>query len=164
MLCELAELKPNETITEKFQWTAEEVGSDLGSITLDLVTGGLKISRNGTGFEVHYDLQATAAMECVRCSQPVPFHLNKSDWVSLRVEQPHQSHLVLNESEMNVRFIQDLSFDISAFVKEVIELELPAYPKHKTDDADCRLGKDPDLETSEETASPFQALSKLLEK
>ncbi len=158
----LDELQPNKTISRTLVLDRLEI--EAGATVLQDVNAELRFRRDPTGYALRYDVHGQAQVKCIRCNGPLLEEIKVQDRVSLRLQQPEEHHLVLDDSEMNVRFIMDHSFDMTRFVTEVVELELPDYPRHAEGDSECRTEFPVDLERDEAKASPFQVLSRYLDE
>jgi uncharacterized metal-binding protein YceD (DUF177 family) len=158
----LDEIQPNKTISRTL--VLERLEIEDGAIVLRDLTAELHFRRDPLGYVLRYDVRGQADMKCIRCNGPLTEELCVQDWVSLRLQQPEEHHIVLNDSEMNVRFIADHSFDMTRFVTEAVELALPDYPRHEEDDSACSTGFPEDPVLEEAKASPFQELSRYLDE
>lgn len=158
----LDELQPNKAISRTLVLDQFEIED--GAIVLEDVNAELRFQSDPLGYVLRYDVRGQAKTKCIRCNGPLVEEINIQDWVSLRLKQPEEHHIVLNDSEMNVRFIADHSFDMTRFVTEAVELELPDYPRHQDGDSECCTEYPVDQEREEEKASPFQALSRYLDE
>jgi uncharacterized metal-binding protein YceD (DUF177 family) len=138
-----------------------EIETANGPVALEKVTAELRFRTDPLGYVVKYEIRAEALTDCVRCAEPLRMPLRLVDEVSLRVKQPQDNHIVLNNSEMNVRFITDTRFDMNTFIEEAIELELPPYPRHAEGDAHCN---ESGADEGQQEGSPFSVLSKLLDQ
>ncbi len=162
MLYNLNELQPGKAVTKEIRLDRQDLGLTNGRVFLKDIRGQFRFQIDPLGFVVHYHIRGQVAADCVRCGGALDLDIDTTDWISLRTAQPNQSHIVLDDSEMNVRFIPDSKMDVKAFTEEVIELELPAYPRHEEDHAACRALAEQESPSGEK-GSPFQALSKYLE-
>ena len=129
------------------------------------VSYDVRILPDPAGFAMKYRFQAQVSMECVRCGGPMTQDVSGEDWLALRTQHPDASHVVLSDSNMNVRFLPEPVFELDAFVIEMIDLALPEYPRHNPEaDADCVVwgNKEEPQGGSEAGNSPFAGLSDLL--
>lgn len=132
-------------------WVARDVDFDV------------EIQTDPQGYLARYGFIADVEIACVTCGAPMRRHLEARDWVALRLEHPSSSHVVLSQSDMNTRFLQSLEFDLDLFLDEIVELELPSYPRHGEHEV-CVVKKgtvvwsDEGWE-SESSASPFSGLA-----
>ena len=162
MLFRLDQIHPGKTVRKDLELNDESLKTLAGTVTVSSVAAQLKFRTDPQGYVMHYDVTANAEPACIRCGEMAPTKIEASDWISLRTQQPEDATVVLNDSEMNVRFIYEPALDLREFVLELIELELPSYPRHQEEDPNCQ-----DVETShedEDNSSPFQVLSKFLDK
>ena len=165
MLFNLEEIQPGKPIDQEMHLEGEVMKTVSGEAVLDQITARIRFQTDPLGYVIHYDVNATTHMPCIRCAEDLDVKVDLSDWISLRVKQPGEGHLVLDDAEMNVRFITSPRFDIKAFILEVIELELPGYPRHEDGETRCIIPVEgSEAEVEEKKPSPFDALSKLLEK
>lgn len=160
MLLNLHEVQPDKPLRRELELPELALDAISGTVSVHDCHATFRFRVDPLGFAVHYDIRATARMDCIRCSEPVDSKIAVSDWVSLRTQQPPGTHLVLNDSEMNVRFIPDARLDLTAFTEEIVELELPTYPRHAEGSENCQPPEDT---PADEQASPFSVLSKYLD-
>lgn len=161
MLFRLDSVPTGKIVHKEIELEKAELDTNSGPVALKKFHAALSFQTDPLGYVVKYKIRADARAGCVRCGTPMEFQIETSDWISLRVRQPEDSHIVLDNSEMNVRFITDTELDMSTFTKEIIELELPPYPKHNEGEADCKLQA---AEETESASSPFGVLGKLLDQ
>ncbi|MDJ0835820.1 MAG: YceD family protein [Acidobacteriota bacterium] len=166
MRIRLEEIQPNKTVTRELDLERETINGVSGEVVLEDVHATLRLRTDPLGFVVHYDVTGRAVTDCIRCGEPLVLDVAQSDWISLRVSQPDEQHIVLNQTEMNVRFITEPELDLVQFVKEAIELAVPDYPRHEENHSECQaaFSAEPEEVTDTESASPFQALAKYLEE
>jgi uncharacterized metal-binding protein YceD (DUF177 family) len=160
MLFRLDELQQGKTVTRDVDLENAEVETDLGPVVFSDVHAHLKFRLDPLGYVVHYTARGKVTSPCVRCTNPVTHEVETEDWVSLRTRHPEEGHLVLDKAEMNVRFIDDTSFDVREFILEVIELEAPDFPRHEEGDPECMAL----VAVAETENAPFSALGKLLKQ
>ena len=158
MLFRLDELQPGKTIAKTFESARAELETALGKLVITGITAHLKFRLDPLGYVVHYEAQAKVEAPCVRCGQPVTTQVKATDWVSLRTRQPEEGHLILDKSEMNVRFIADSEFDVEEFILETIELATPDFPRHEALNPACQVDEEPNVAED----SPFSSLARLL--
>jgi len=161
MLFRLEEIHPGKTVTREISLEEASIQMLTGQAVFTNIHAEFKCQCDPMGYVVHYHAKAHAAATCVRCGEQVDKEINTSDWISLRTKQPEESHIVLDDSEMNVRFIPDQTLDLKAFALEAIELELADYPRHDEGDPACKTAAE--LDMVEEKSSPFNVLSKFLD-
>lgn len=154
-------LQSGKLVTKEIGLAREELGIANGRVVLENIDGKFRFQIDPSGFVVHYHIRGRVVAECVRCGKALDLDIDTSDWISLRTAQPNQSHIVLDDSEMNVRFITDSKIDLKVFTREVIELELPSYPRHEENHPSCRNMADP-VSRPSPNSSPFETLSKYL--
>ena len=164
MLINLDEIQPHKPLHREFDLDRDELTTLGGKVVMEGIRASFQFRIDPLGYLVHYKVRASAHAPCVRCSQSLACPVDVADWVSLRTVHPEQSHVVLDDSEMNVRFIQGPKFDMRSFVKEIIELELPVYPRHDDNEPECQKLFAQEKGLSQQDGSPFNALSKYLEK
>lgn len=161
MLVNLAEIESKKPIHRDFEADVLEVQTVTEKVKVENVRGSFRIQVDPLGFLVKFQLEGQAHLTCIRSGEAFVQPINIEDWISLRTQAPQDQHLILGNSELNVRFIEDLTFDVDRFVAEVFELELPAYPRREDDAEDEDISV---TETSEpSTTSPFNVLSKFLD-
>lgn len=157
-------------VIQSTQATAKPVA--LQNQTLENVSGGalvrectgeLRLRRDSLGFTVHYDLKGSVVVSCNRCGEEMTLDVDEGHWVSLRIRQPDENHLVLNQGDMNVRFLATPELDLDQFVLETLEILLPDYPRHEDGNSACIAAYEAEG-TQEDKASPFDVLSKYLEQ
>ena len=165
MLVRLEEIQPNTTLSREVNLDQVTIDGVSGPVVVEDVHAKLRMRTDPIGFAVHYDVTCRVSTDCIRCGESLCMDVSRSDWMSLRVSQPDEQHIVLSHAEMNVRFITEPKLDLVQFVMEAIELAVPDYPRHKEDHIECQaaFSPAPDEATEEEAASPFQALGKFLE-
>ena len=164
MLFNLGDIQPDKPVVREVDIESQTFESVSGPVQLRDIHAELRFRLDPMGYLVRYNVNARAETDCVRCGQNLTREISVSDLVSLRTKQPEPGHVILSNSEMNVRFLTELKLDLDTFVVELTELEIPAYPRHEEDDAACKGYDADDQETQTKEASPFQALSKLLDK
>jgi len=160
MLVNLSEIEKNQTLTRHLEVEAMEVEAVSGVVKAKDLKAEFKFRIDPQGYLMSYQLTGKACVPCTRCGQEVIQELNYSDLLALRKKRPEEHHLVLNHSEMNVYFWDQPTIDLMRVLEEIIELELPAYPRHKSGDPKCQVAEQED--PSEEKQSPFGALAKYL--
>ena len=161
MLFRLDEVKLGKVVHKDVNLDRNEIATAIGPVILEKVTAELRFRTDPLGYVVKYEIRAEALTDCVRCADPLRMPMRLVDEVSLRVKQPEDNHIVLNNSEMNVRFITDTLFDMNTFIEDAIELELPPYPRHAEGDARCMKSG---AEKGQQKGSPFSVLSELLDQ
>ena len=163
MLFNLNDIETGKTVEKECHFPTSAIEAVAGPVQLRAVRATLRFRRDPLGFVVHYRIHANAGLACVRCGGTFWQDVTSEDWVSLRQQHPQGDHVILADAEMNVRFITSLSFDIARFVEENLELDLPAYPRHREDDPAC-LASGPRVDPHRRaTSSPFAVLSKYLD-
>ena len=160
MILKLEEVTPGKTLTRDLDYSRETIQAMMGDIDLEGIRAHLQFRTDPLGHTVHYRIHAQAKPACIRCGQPVDLDVSANDWLSLRTQHPNEDHVVLDASEMNVRFLEQPVLDLREFILETIELALPDYPRHEDGHPGCASDEDAG---SEDKASPFEALSKYLE-
>lgn len=161
MLVNLAEIESKKPIHRDFEADVLEVQTVTEKVKVEEVRGTFRIQVDPLGFLVKFQLNGQAHLTCIRSGEPFVQSINIEDWISLRTQAPNDHNLILGNSELNVRFIEELKFDVDRFVAEVFELELPAYPRRDDDSEAQEISVTETSETS--TASPFSVLSKFLD-
>ena len=161
MLFQLDTLQTKKNVTREISLAREEIGTNAGKTVVEDIQASLRFRHDPMGYVVHYKVTARAAMPCSRCGEMVSQRVEGNDWVSLRNFQPQESHVNLDDAQMNVRFITSLKFDMVAFIVEAIELELPTYPRHEETDPKCNIA-DSEAQTLQAPSSPFSKLSRYL--
>lgn len=160
MLVNLTEIEKDEILVRQLTVANLEVETVSGLIEVHDLEAECKFRRDPQGYLMSCNLTAKAETACARCGDGLQMDLSFSDLFALRQKQPTEHHLVLDDSEMNVLFLEDTQVDLIRVLKEVIELETPAYPRHADGVATCVL---PQQEQTVDTEkSPFGSLSKLL--
>ena len=159
----LDEIQPGKLVRKELKLDQASITTSNGVAHLENIEAELSFRLDPLGYVIHYKITGRVGIECVRCGNPLELALDLSDWISLRTRQPEHAHIVLDDSEMNIRFSNRPDFDLERFVTEVIELELPPYPKHESRDPACGVDLQDQEAKSEKESSPFEALSRLLE-
>jgi len=162
MLFHLDTLQTKKTITREISLEREEIGTNAGDTVLEDIHADLRFRIDPLGYVVHYQVSARATLPCSRCGEGISQQVEGKDWVSLRTFQPQESHVNLDDAEMNVRFIASPEIDLIEFIVEVIELELPTYPRHDDADPKCNAACKALQQTPQKPASPFSKLSRYL--
>ncbi|CAM2066987.1 DUF177 domain-containing protein [Sulfidibacter corallicola] len=163
MLVNLGILQSDKPLFREHQWPHLEWQTSSGKAGFEDVTASFRFRTDPLGYVLYFQVKANVTLSCNRCGGPLRLPVEVSDWVSLRTKQPADAHVVLGGDEMNIRFITDLEFDVDNFVGEIIELEIPAYPRHAEDDPSCEI--QPREEPEEPpAASPFSVLEKFLDR
>ena len=162
MLFRLDAVQSGKDVVKTLNFEKEFIERPSGTICVENVSATLKFRTDPLGFVVKYEIRADVSVDCVRCAEPVSTTIHKSDWLSLRPAQPKEGHIMLANAEMNVRFLENLRFDMADFTKEIIELEISPYPRHEAGSAECRPSS-ADNEPVPDHASPFSVLSKFLD-
>ena len=162
MLVKLAEIEPKKPLHRTFEAEALKVQTVTQEVKVEDVTASFRFQVDPLGFLVKFQLRGRAELTCIRSAEPFWQEINVEDWISLRVTEPNDHHVVLGNAEMNVRFIEDLNFDVARFVAELIELELPAYPRREGSDTEDEVSEAASDESST-ASSPFSVLSKFLD-
>ena len=163
MLFHLDTLQTNKIVTREISLEREEIGTNAGKTVVEEIQANLRFRTDPLGYVVHYKVTARATMPCSRCGEPVSQRVEGTDWVSLRNFQPRESHVNLDDAEMNVRFITSPKFDMYAFIVEAIELELPTYPRHDGADPRCHPAGNESQQAPQKPSSPFSKLSRYLQ-
>lgn len=161
MLFRLDELKSGKEVAKTVHFENEEIEIPSGTAKIVSAQSELTFRTDPMGYLVKHKTQAKVNLGCVRCGEDLLTEVASTDWLSLRIQQPDESHILLNNAEMNVRFISDLDFDLVPFVCELIEFELPSYPRHEDGDQSCASVLAASNEANA-SPSPFDALSKFL--
>lgn len=161
MLVNLAEIESKKPIHRDFEADVIEVQTVTDKVKVEKVRGHFRIQVDPLGFLVKFELSGNAHLTCIRSGEPFVQPIVVEDWISLRTQAPSDHNVVLGDSELNVRFIEDLKFEVDRFVAEVFELELPAYPRREDESEDG--GASETEEASSTSASPFNVLSKYLD-
>lgn len=162
MLFQLDELKKGkQEIVRELDLPQEELQIQSGTATIHNLAAKLRLRLDPLGYAMHYEVRAQVTCECIRCGAALELAVNCDDWVSLRVQQPEDAHILLDDSQMNVRFITDTTVDLKSLVLEVVDLALPSFPRHADDVAACSGNLAADG-LAEPKSSPFDVLSKLL--
>ncbi len=160
MLFRLEEVQPGKTVTREIALEEASIEMLSGKAVFTNIQGEFKCQCDPMGYVIHYRATAHVTTPCIRCGETLEKDIVASDWVSLRTSQPEDSHIVLGDAEMNVRFIPNQTLDMNAFALEVVELELADYPRHEEGDPACKAIAP---EVVEEKSSPFNVLSKFLD-
>jgi len=163
MRLNLAEIRPGKTSKRHVSIEGARLETAGGAAEVRDIDADLRFGLDPLGYTVHYRVSARAEASCVATGKPVTFDIAVDDWLSLRTRHPEGSHVVLDDAEMNVRFITSDTLDLEAFVLEIVELEIPAYPRHP--DAD-RMAAETQAAGDEEADmdSPFSALARMLKE
>lgn len=161
MLFRLDELKSGNEVVKTVDFTNEKIDTSIGETTIVEAHCELTFRTDPIGYVVKHNTKARVETACVRCGDDLLTDVVKTDWISLRIQQPEENHILLNNAEMNVRFITELDFDYEQFARELIELEIPSYPRHEETDSNCLSVLEETNEANGES-SPFDALSKFL--
>ncbi len=162
MLFQLDELKKGkQEIVREIDLPQEELQIQSGTATIHNLAAKLCFRLDPLGYAMHYEVRAQVTCDCIRCGAPLELAVNQDDWVSLRVQQPEEAHILLDDSQMNVRFITDNTVDLKSLVLEVVDLALPSFPRHADGVPNCAgtLAADG---LAEPKSSPFDVLSKFL--
>lgn len=160
MLVNLTEIEKDQILVRQLTVAKMEVETVSGLIEVQDLEAECKFRRDPQGFLMSCDLTANTIVACARCGGDLQGKLAVSDLFALRQKQPSGHHLVLDDSEMNVLFLEDTQIDLIRVLKEVIELETPAFPRHAEGVANCVIpGQD---ETVDPKQSPFGSLAKFL--
>ncbi len=162
MRINLAELRPGKPKTRNLELDRAEAQTASGPVGIRDLRAEFRFGLDPLGYVVRYRLRASADMTCVSTGKPVAATIDVADWISLRVQHPKDAHVVLDEAQMNVRFIESTELDIDGFALEIVELELPVYPRHP--DADAAASEAVGGERTADGDSPFAALAKLLDQ
>lgn len=160
MLLNLHEVQPDKPLRRELEIPATTLNVVDGEARVSSVQASYRFQVDPLGFAVHYDIRAEARMTCIRCGEPVSQNVSIRDWISLRTRQPAETHVVLNDSEMNVRFTPEERLDLTDFTLELVELALPTYPRHADDHDHCHPQE---AEMADTQDSPFSVLSKYLD-
>lgn len=161
MLIHLSEIESGKPKTKTIVLENEIIETTVGNVAVGHAEAVFVIQVDPLGWAVHYKVTADTTMNCVRCGGELAGKIKVDDWFSLRKQQPKEAHVVLEDSELSIRFISEPEIDGAELTKEIIELELPSYPRHDESDPTCRGAEEPETEP---VKSPFQALSKFLDK
>lgn len=161
----LDELQKGKEVTREIDLEREEIRVSSGMAVVQNLLAQLKFRIDPLGYVVKYHVRATVHCDCIRCAGDLQLEMDITDWISLRVRQPEEGHLLLDNSELNVRFITDIQFDMKHFALEVVELEIPSFPRHDENAPECLAVNLEDETTLEEEkkASPFNVLSDLID-
>jgi uncharacterized metal-binding protein YceD (DUF177 family) len=161
MLVNLAEIESKKPIHREFVADVIEVQTVTEQVKVEKVRGKFRIQVDPLGYLVKFQLSGQAHLTCIRSGEPFIHPIQLEDWISLRTQAPDDHNVILGDSELNVRFIEDLKFEVDRFVAEVLELELPAYPRRDSDDEEEETAETEASEPS--STSPFSVLSKFLD-
>lgn len=157
----LDELQKGKEVLRELDLQREEIQTSSGTAIVQNLTAQLRFRIDPLGYVVKYCVRADVHTECIRCAGLLQLEVNKTDWISLRVQQPEDGHILLDNSEMNVRFITDKKINLDSMALEVVDLALPSFPRHAENDAACTA--EPVSQGQEEPkSSPFDVLSKYL--
>jgi uncharacterized metal-binding protein YceD (DUF177 family) len=156
----LEEITPGKTLEREVTINREIIEMVTGEVTFKDIHANLAIRSDPLGYVVHCRATGEVEMACIRCGAPMEQEIATDDWISLRTQQPDQTHIVLDKAEMNIRFLDEQVLDLDRFVLETVELELPDYPRHEDGDQTCQSTLD--NAPQEEKISPFDVLSKYL--
>lgn len=157
----LDELQKGKEVVRDIDLEREEIQIASGTADVHNLKAQLKFRIDPMGYVVKYSVCAEVICACVRCAENLQLEVDKTDWISLRVQQPEEGHILLDNSELNVRFITDTTLDLTRLALEIVELELPTFPRHPEDTPSCLTGLE-GMGDEEERSSPFDGLSKLL--
>lgn len=161
MLVHLENIDKNQILERHMDVAKLEVETVSGIIVVKNLTAEFKFRVDPQGFLMSYDISSVCEIPCTRCGQELEMPFKCSDLAALRKNQPEDQHLVLDRSEMNVFFLKDQAIDLMRVLEELIELELPAYPRHEAGEPQCVI---PNQEEEEaEKQSPFGSLAKFLD-
>lgn len=158
----LAILQSDKPLNRDCEWSRMEWETSAGLAVFHDVKCSFRIRTDPMGYVVKYEVEAKADIPCIRCGQPLHLAVKQTDWVSLRTRHPEDAHVILGDDELNIRFIEKPSFDEEQFVGEVIELELPTYPRHEEEHSSCKMSNQEHQEELD-ASSPFSVLSKYLD-
>ena len=161
MLVNLTEIEKDQILVRQLTVAKLEVETVSGLIEVQDLEAECKFRRDPQGYLMSCDLTAKANVACARCGGDLQINLSLSELFALRQKQPSDHHLVLDDSEMNVLFLEDTQVDLIRVLKEVIELETPAYPRHADGVATCVVPGQ--AQTGDSEKSPFGSLAKYLD-
>jgi len=157
----LDELQKGKEVLREFDLQREEIQTTSGTTVVQNLAAQLRFRQDPLGYVVKYMVRADVHCECIRCAGLLHLTVDKSDWMSLRVQQPEEGHILLDNSELNVRFITDKKVDLTSLALELVDLELPTFPRHPDHAPEC-IGEAVTEGHEEPKSSPFDVLSKYL--
>jgi len=157
----LDELQTGKEVQHELNLEREEIQTRSGVIIVQNLKAQLRFRMDPLGYVVKYTVRADAQCDCTRCGQSLQLEVDTEDWLALRVQQPEENLILLDNSEMNVRFIADKNVDLQSLVLEAVDLALPSFPRHEDDSSEC-LSEEAATGSEEPKSSPFDVLSKYL--
>ena len=156
MKIHLTDIDAKTPFKRKLTYTARQLHSENRDVKLRDVAFDLEVRVDPLGYVARYEFKATAEAECVRCGDIVAYPLQGQDWIALRLQPPSEHHLVLNADDMNTKFLAEETFDLDNFVDEVVDLEIPDFPRHEQE---CVAFES---HTAPPTNRPFAGLADLI--
>ncbi len=135
MKIQLTDIDAKSPFHRKLTFASHELNSSDREVQLSEVVFDLEIQVDPVGYVARYAFQAIASTSCVRCGELVQLPIQERDWIALRFEQPSEHQVVLQESDMNTKFLNQPELDVDHFVDEVMDLEVPEFPRHA--DGEC---------------------------
>ena len=160
MLFRLELVQPGKTSERELDLEEVRIQQMTGETVAKDIHAEFRFRIDPMGFVVHYKVKSEVESACVRCGSLLTRKIESSDWISLRTQQPQDGHVILEQSEMDIRFLDDDTINLEDLAIECIEMELPDYPRHEDGDPECLSSES--LE-SVEKSSPFDVLSKFLD-
>lgn len=153
----LSDIKPNETLETRIDGSSLPEEMRDSGVRVEALAFVARIRKHESGYRLAYEYQGEVRVGCCRCADPMRLPLRGSDLVFLQFQHPQSGHVVLNPADMNVKFIQGDSFDVARFAQEVIELDIPQFPRHE--DSSCTVpGEIQPMDAVAELVSPFASL------
>lgn len=160
MLFRLELVQPGKTSERELDFEKVQIQQMTGEAVAEDIHAEFQFRIDPMGFVVHYKVRAEVEVACVRCAGSLTQSIDTANWISLRTQHPQDGHVVLEQSEMDIRFIEDDVVNLEELTIECIEMELADYPRHKEGDPQCVSSEE--LESAEKS-SPFDVLSKFLD-
>lgn len=160
MLVNLSEIEKNQILSRQLDVAHMEVETESGIVQAHKLNVEFKFRQDPDGYLMSYECSGETNQPCIRCGKETIHQIAATDLLALRKRVPEDHHLVLDDSEMNVYFWEKPKVDLMEMLKEIIELEMPAYPRHPEGDPACELSVQADTNDSEQ--SPFGSLARFL--
>jgi len=161
MKLDLNDIDPNRSLTHKVELASKQLPFQDGVADVSSLRLEISVRPDPNGYLLGYQLQANARVTCIRCGRDLEWEIDGQDWIGLRLQQPTAHHAVLDDSDLNIKFLSEPQLDLQELINELIELELPSFPRHQGD-PQCDASVPRYRETTDPSDSPFAQLAEFV--